>query len=78
MSYLDDYPQEVKNAAYYRRQVERLTEENAHLKHPTEAEILLKDLAEALDTAFISTWQTTSAWQNELDAALEYVKEKQL
>lgn len=43
----------------------------------TKAEQLLKDLAEALDTAFISTWQTTYAWQKELDAALEYVKDLQ-
>lgn len=41
----------------------------------TKAEQLLKDLAEALDGAFISTWQTTSAWQKELDAAMEYVKD---
>ena len=39
----------------------------------TESENLLKELATALDTAFISSWQTTSAWQKQLDAALEYL-----
>ena len=39
----------------------------------TNAEILLKNLAEALDNAFISSWQTTSAWQKELNSALEYL-----
>ena len=39
----------------------------------TNAEILLKNLAAALDNAFISSWQTTAAWQKELNAALEYL-----
>lgn len=39
----------------------------------TEAEQLLKDLAEALDNAYISSWQTTSGWRKELDAALDYL-----
>lgn len=43
----------------------------------TEAEQLLKDLAEALDNAFISTWQTTAAWQKQLDAALFYLEGKE-
>ena len=33
----------------------------------------LRELATALDSAFISTWQTTAAWQKQLDAALEYL-----
>ena len=41
----------------------------------TEAEQLLQDLAHALNNAFISTWQTTAAWQKQLDAALEYLNE---
>jgi len=41
----------------------------------TEVVILLRDLATALDNAFISTWQTTSAWQKELDAALKYLQQ---
>ena len=44
----------------------------------TDAEELLVDLARALDNAFISTWQSTAAWQKELNAALEYIKEKEL
>ena len=32
MTYLDENPQKVKNAAYYRRQVKRLEEENKLLK----------------------------------------------
>lgn len=34
---------------------------------------LLADLVKALDGAFISSWQSTAAWQKELDAAREYV-----
>lgn len=41
----------------------------------TQAEQLLHDLAHALNNAFISTWQTTAAWQKQLDAALEYLNE---
>ena len=44
----------------------------------TEAEELLVDLARTLDTAFISTWQSTAAWQKELNAALAYIKENGL
>ena len=40
----------------------------------TEAEQLLKDLAEALDNAFISSWQSTAAWQKQLEAALKYLE----
>ena len=41
----------------------------------TVAEQLLADLVAALDGAFISTWQSTAAWQKELDAAREYVSD---
>lgn len=33
----------------------------------------LHDLCEALNNAFISTWQSTHAWQKQLDAANEYL-----
>jgi hypothetical protein len=39
----------------------------------TEAEELLQDLVKALDSSFISTWQSTAGWSTELDAAREYV-----
>lgn len=51
-----------------------LAEEVKALRKKSEAVLLLRDLATALDGAFISTWQTTSAWQKELDAALEYMR----
>lgn len=34
---------------------------------------LLVDLVKALDGAFISSWQSTHAWQRELDAAREWL-----
>lgn len=34
---------------------------------------LLRALVAALDGAFISSWQTTAAWQQELDAAREWL-----
>lgn len=37
----------------------------------------LHDLVEALDGAFISSWQSTHAWKKQLDDAREYLKEKQ-
>lgn len=40
----------------------------------TEAEHLLKELVDALDGAFISTWQSTHAWRDQLDAAREYIR----
>ncbi len=43
----------------------------------TEAEQLLLALVEALDGAFISTWQSTAAWQQQLNAAREYLENKQ-
>jgi len=33
----------------------------------------LRDLVKALDNAFISSWQSTSAWQAQLDAARDYL-----
>lgn len=36
----------------------------------------LHDLCEALNNAFISTWKSTHAWQKQLDAANEYLREK--
>ena len=38
----------------------------------------LEDLVKALDNAFISTWQSTHAWQKQLDAAKEFLKELDL
>ena len=35
----------------------------------------LRALVAALDGAFISSWQSTHAWQKELEAAREYLKE---
>ena len=35
----------------------------------------LRELVRALDGAFISSWQSTHAWQKELDAAREYLRE---
>lgn len=40
----------------------------------TEAEQLLKSLADALDNAFISSWQSTAAWSKELEDALQYLE----
>ena len=34
---------------------------------------LLKDLVEALESAFISSWQSTAAWQKQLQTAREYL-----
>ena len=42
------------------------------------AEQLLESLVNALDSAFISSWQSTAHWQKELDEArenLEQIKE---
>lgn len=41
-------------------------------REPT-AHAHLQALVTALDNAFISTWQSTAAWQKELDAANEYL-----
>ena len=40
----------------------------------TEAEILLRDLAEALRNARISSWQTTARWEKQLEAAEQYLE----
>ena len=40
----------------------------------TEAETLLKELAEALDSAYISSWQGTHHWDKELQNALKYLE----
>lgn len=45
-------------------------------KNMTTSETLLRDLVEALDGAFISTWQSTHAWQSALDEAREYLREQ--
>lgn len=41
------------------------------------AEYLLSELVKALDGAFISTWQSTHAWQKQLDEAREYLKQQE-
>lgn len=43
-------------------------------REPTQAERLLYDLAAALNNATISSWQTTAAWQLQLDSAIEYLE----
>jgi len=35
----------------------------------------LRNLVKALECAFISSWQSTHAWQKELDAARTYLDE---
>lgn len=42
----------------------------ADLENPNQ---LLDNLVKALDNAFISSWQSTAAWQKQLDAAREYL-----
>lgn len=39
----------------------------------TVAEQILESLVNALDSAFISTWQSTAHWQKELDEARQYL-----
>ena len=48
------------------------------MENLTDAERLLKELTEALDNAFISSWQSTHAWQFQLDEAKEYFYRKEL
>lgn len=45
-------------------------------RHGLDAEALpyLRELVEALDGAFISSWQTTAAWQKQLDAARDWLQ----
>ena len=40
----------------------------------TEAEILLRNLAEALRKTYISSWQNTARWDKELEAAEQYLE----
>lgn len=40
----------------------------------TQAEILLRELVLALNSSYISSWQSTAGWQYELDKAQEYIK----
>ena len=42
-------------------------------KPPTDAALHLSNLVEALDNAFISSWQSTHHWQKQLDDAREYL-----
>ncbi|MBO9679519.1 MAG: hypothetical protein J7556_14855 [Acidovorax sp.] len=37
---------------------------------------LLRALVDALDNAFISSWQSTAAWQKQLDAARDWLNDK--
>jgi len=48
-------------------------------RHGRDAEALpyLRELVEALDGAFISAWQSTHAWQSQLDAAKEWLKQRE-
>jgi len=43
------------------------------LKPLSDAPLHLLNLVKALESAFISTWQSTAGWQKELDAASEYL-----
>lgn len=44
---------------------------------PTSAN-LLAELTNAVDSAFISTWQSTADWQKQLDRAKEYLREERI
>jgi hypothetical protein len=48
-------------------------------RHGRDAEALpyLHELVKALDKAFISTWQSTADWQDQLDAAREWLKHRE-
>lgn len=37
---------------------------------------LLADLVKALDSAYISSWQSTAQWAKQLDAARDYVAQQ--
>lgn len=39
---------------------------------------LLTDLVGALDSAFISTWQSTADWQQQLDLAKEHLRAERI
>ena len=43
----------------------------------SEAEQLLAELVHALETSYISSWQTTAGWQKQLDAAKNFLDERQ-
>ena len=43
-----------------------------------EVEELLLNLVTALDTAFISSWQSTHSWQHQLEMAQDYFHKKEL
>jgi hypothetical protein len=47
-------------------------------RHGRDAEALpyLRELVSALDGAFISSWQSTAAWQTQLDAAREWLESR--
>lgn len=42
------------------------------------SELFLQDLVEALDGAFISSWQSTAAWDKQLNAARNHLELVQL
>jgi len=44
---------------------------------PHDAVELLRALVDALDNAFISSWQSTAAWQAQLDAARAWLNDKE-
>ena len=46
-------------------------------KQDSDAVFYLQDLVRALDSAFISTWQSTAAWQKELDASREWLNQRE-
>lgn len=48
-------------------------------RHGRDAEALpyLRELVDALDKAFISTWQSTAAWQVQLDAAKAWLDQRE-
>ena len=47
-------------------------------RHGRDAEALpyLRDLVQALDGAFISSWQSTHAWQKQLDEAKKWLENR--
>lgn len=47
-------------------------------RHGRDAEALpyLRELVKALDDAFISSWQSTAAWQKELDSARAWLNQR--
>ena len=47
-------------------------------RHGRDAEALpyLRDLVNALEGAFISSWQSTHAWQQQLNAARDWLEQR--